>query len=504
MARVPESKADMGKQRRIAEALFLGFGAMCFAVLIRYHWRHICDDAFIYFRYADNIVAGFGPVWNRGEAVEGYSSPLWLGLMVLGRALGVGLPGWAGAFGVAFAALGLAFVHRLAFAICGNRLVAAVAFAVNSLLYPLYYWTPAGLETAMFTALVVAATWSLAARRPWCLAACAAFLGVARPEGPALSCALVGLLFIVRGRAALRPGPLALAFGPVLAWLVFRHAYYGEWLPNTYYAKATGAPLLRVTAGTIYALPSLVALAATTVVMWSGGIVNRMNVAAAAFAVLILGVAVSAGGDWMWHGRMVLPALPSLLVLAIAGVAAAPSRRRLVLAMACGLGWLSFLPRPGLIGDLFALDGLPAVAYQEGTLIPASREAARFINGHYPADALVAVNHAGALPQALPNPALDMTGLCDHHIAHEVEGGLHGKYDAAYVLSRRPRLVVLNSRVQPGTSGIWYHPGYWSGETALVVHPEFNARYRPVPRYWEWQWLAGNGGYILLYERIAD
>ena len=123
----------------------------------------------------------------------------------------------------------------------------------------------------------------------------------------------------------------------------------------------------------------------------------------------------------------------------------------------------------------------------------------------HPADALVAVNHAGALPQALPNPVLDMTGLCDRHIAREVTGGLHHKFDPAYVLAHNPRLIVLNSRIQPGTSGIWYHPGYWVGETALVARPEFRAHYRPVPRFWRWQWQGqGGGGYVLLYERVGE
>jgi len=102
----------------------------------------------------------------------------------------------------------------------------------------------------------------------------------------------------------------------------------------------------------------------------------------------------------------------------------------------------------------------------------------------------------------LPNPVIDMAGLNDRHIAHEVEGGLHQKFDAAYVLSRRPRLIVLNSRTRPGTAGIWYHPGYWAGEAALVAQPEFKSRYRPVPRYWQWQWQPpAQGGFILLYER---
>jgi len=477
-------------------------GAAVFVVLTLYHWRHLCDDAFINFRYADHISAGLGAVWNIGERVEGYSSPLWLGLLVVGRLFGAGLSGWAGAFGVLFAALCLLLVHRLGLALSGNRLVAAAAVAIGALLYPLYYWAPAGLETTLFAALMTAAGWSLVGRANGGWAVVAALIGIARPEGPFLACALIVLVGLVQGRAVLRPGLLALALGPALGWLIFRRAYYGEWLPNTYYAKATGALLGRVTAGSLYALPGLVALTATAVVMWSSGIAKRANLAVAAFAALVLVLVIGAGGDWMWHGRMMLPALPALLTLAIVGLAQAPSRRRLALVVVCGIGWLTFFPRPLILAQAFGLGRLPEIAYQEGTLLSASRAAASFIAASYPADALVAVNHAGILPYSLPNPAIDMTGLCDRHIAHDVEGGLHGKYDAVYVLSRRPRLVVLNSRVRPGTSGAWYHPGYWAGETALVARAEFQAHYRPVPRFWSWRWLAGGGGFVLLYERI--
>jgi len=135
-------------------------------------------------------------------------------------------------------------------------------------------------------------------------------------------------------------------------------------------------------------------------------------------------------------------------------------------------------------------------------MIPAALAAARFIATRYPADVLVAVNHAGALPYALPNPALDMAGLADRHIAREVEGGVNRKFDALYVLSRKPSVVVLNTRTRPGTAGIWYHSGYWQGETELVMQPEFKARYRPVEKFWEWHWQGAADSYIVLFERV--
>jgi hypothetical protein len=285
-----------------------------------------------------------------------------------------------------------------------------------------------------------------------------------------------------------------------VGWFVFRRAYYGDWLPNTYYAKATGPFFFRLESGTLYASWALGLLAATALAVWLAGIADRKIHCALAFLTLALAAVVVSGGDWMWHGRMLLPVIPSLMVLAAAAIARAHNRR-LVLALTCALGVSGFLPPASLLADAFAGRSLPPIAYQEGTMVQAALAAAHFIAARYPTDALVAVNHAGALPYALPNPALDMTGLVDRHLAHEVEGGLHHKFDASYVLSRRPRVVVLNTRTRPGTAGIWYHPGYWPGETALVTQPEFTTAYHPVDSYWEWHWQSVPVSFIVLYER---
>src|SRR5262249_55919609 len=68
------------------EYVLLVFG---FALITRYAW--VMDDAFIYARYAENaVVMKLGLVYNAGEWVEGFSSPLWMLWVLLGRALGLG------------------------------------------------------------------------------------------------------------------------------------------------------------------------------------------------------------------------------------------------------------------------------------------------------------------------------------------------------------------------------------------------------------------------------
>src|SRR5687767_8859993 len=52
----------------------------------------VVDDAFISFRYADNLARGLGLVYNSGERVEGYTNFLWTVLLAGGAAVGIQLP----------------------------------------------------------------------------------------------------------------------------------------------------------------------------------------------------------------------------------------------------------------------------------------------------------------------------------------------------------------------------------------------------------------------------
>src|SRR5262245_1860741 len=54
--------------------------ALLVVSIVRTAW--LCDDAFITFRTLDNIVHGYGPVWNVGERVQSYTHPLWAALFL--------------------------------------------------------------------------------------------------------------------------------------------------------------------------------------------------------------------------------------------------------------------------------------------------------------------------------------------------------------------------------------------------------------------------------------
>jgi len=66
-----------------------------------YLYTPIVDDAYIFFRYAENIVNGYGFVWNIGEQpVEGYTSFLYLVVLIFAKFLSLDLEIFSIIFGV--------------------------------------------------------------------------------------------------------------------------------------------------------------------------------------------------------------------------------------------------------------------------------------------------------------------------------------------------------------------------------------------------------------------
>jgi hypothetical protein len=68
----------------------------------------LIDDAYITFRYAENLVRGHGLVFNPGERVLGTTAPLWAGLLAAARELGAEIPAAALLLGQLFCALSCA------------------------------------------------------------------------------------------------------------------------------------------------------------------------------------------------------------------------------------------------------------------------------------------------------------------------------------------------------------------------------------------------------------
>lgn len=467
-----------------------------FALLQYYAWPQVGDDAFIFYRYAERL-AGGALTWSDGEAaVEGFSSPLWLGCLSLLALAGGSVVWWAKILGTVCAVTNFIGVLVLARRLGAGPRGAAAAGLVFALMAGPHFWAAAGLETSMYAALF---TWCgvalVGSGSGWVLPTMA--IGVVRPEGPFVVFVAVGLV-ILRDRRLPPWRHIGLALLPAAAWEVFRIVTYGAPLPNTYYAKATGGAS-QWAAGVSYVWPLMVAMALLAGVWATRGGARTKPLLLLAWAGALLAVIVGGGGDWMAFWRLAVPLFGVVIAIGLALWTHGHLARLAVVLTAALLLWTYAVPVSWIAG---ALRGgqLPVEQWQEGEMAHASKELAGWLRERYPHNTVMAVNHAGALPYFTGFGAIDMTGLNDPHIAR-VPGALHGKYDSDYVLSLEPDLVVLNSRVRPGTDGRWYHEGYWEGETDLAAHPEFRRCYVPLEEYATWGWSIHSESFILVYER---
>ena len=214
------------------------------------------DDAMVSMTYARNLVHGDGLIWNAGgERVEGFSNPLWVGFMALVHLVPISMPKISLVVQVASALL-LAFllpqVRVLAETIVpGDRLAVWAAVVLTGFYYPLVNWSLLGTEVGLLT-LITCASVLLAVRAldgagfPKWLYPLLGAGTLVRIDGAIPMLAIMGMMFLFDARHRwdhVRWGTLSL-FVFLGGQTVLRWAYYGDWLPNTYYLKMTGYPVL--------------------------------------------------------------------------------------------------------------------------------------------------------------------------------------------------------------------------------------------------------------------
>jgi len=397
------------------------------------------DDAYISYRYAQNLARGEGLVFNPGERVEGYSNLLYV--LLLAPATRVAGPDAIYPVSVGlnllFAAGAWAVFSRLAARRLGPSR-GALASLLFGLCPVLWLWTASGMETPLFLLLQIA-LWARVdaaahgeAARPALLAAIVALSVLARADGfvvPAI--AALYLLAIGRKREALVVGA---ALGATLAGLVGgRLSYYGHPLPNTYYAKVSGPLGERLLQGTLQflsialhagLLPHLAALLLAAV--------RRPSRFEVVLGLGWLAYWLYVGGD-VFAERMLLVLFP-VGVRFLLDPALFPSPDRLAAAVAAVTALFQLLP--------LAVDtrfGYSFDRYDRWVLVGKHLGQERY------AGRRLAVDAAGKVPFYSGLRTVDMLGLNDEHIAHlparYFEAG-HNKHDPDYVLSREPDLIA--------------------------------------------------------------
>lgn len=206
------------------------------------------DDAMISMRYAYNLAHGNGLVWNPGERVEGITNPLWTGVMALIHLLPIGLNEtglYIQILGASLLTLNLIFVKKLVEAFSDDLFVMLAAVALTAFYAPLNSFGLLGMEvsllTLMLTGAVLLAVKSESRFNVWVYVYLAVSTLV-RFDMAVPYLVILGVLFWTQKEN--RKAHLMWGLGLLILFLggqsLARFAYYGEWLPNTYYLKVEG------------------------------------------------------------------------------------------------------------------------------------------------------------------------------------------------------------------------------------------------------------------------
>lgn len=419
------------------------------------------DDAYISYRYAENLVEGHGLVFNVGERVEGFTNLLWVLLAALAIRADADPVLVTQIVGIVCALLVMWIAVTLP-----RRRADAPQFGASWPLLPLVLgasFTSAaisGLETSAWLACIMLALLFFAraletetARTKSHALACSIFLALTillRADGfvflAYFTC--IGLVFY-RNKFLKRDFivPFLLPAGIVLiALFVWRYSYFGRLLPNTYFAKVDIGLLDRLTNGFYYLLRFGLVYAlyfALLLIGMRGALsdaVKRIYLPLVGLQALYL---IFVGGDFPYLYRFALPMLILLYVALAEGFSAAAETekaRRIGGRLAFNL---VFALLTAGVSFLFAEDFL---VHRAGAELDNNRvQLGKWLGRNAPADAVVAVKAAGQIPYYSRLKTVDYYGLTDPEVKNwPVGDGVYGhrKYSLDYIMARQPEIVA--------------------------------------------------------------
>lgn len=442
------------------------------------------DDAYISYRYAENLAHGFGLEYNPGERVEGGTSVALIALLAPFSLAGIRRIDFVAVVlsllaGAGTVTLASRYLRERTTGPIGRAEAFVLAFLTLSTCVLVWAW--AGMETSIF-----ALVWLAGALRhlresereewPWASALLTVAAGLLHPDGVLLA-PVLGLSWLfpfTKARAIRGVAYGAIVVGVFGAYWLARWSYFGYPMPNTFYAKVgSGADLFR--AGFIYVrvavfstlVPLVTAYYAIRTIKGWRSWPREVAIFLGAATIYVLYV-MKVGGDFYPFHRFFLAALV-LLTLAgwrLRGITRAtpesPATRRtwalVILAVALMNIWSFFYTFQGLIHR-----DLQRVVRNFAATGNAMRDA-------MPENTTVATLPIGALGFFSKLRIHDMMGLVDLHIARlprDATRGVvgHEKFDHAYTLSKRPEaIVVLPSLYSDDAAG--YEK--WLNENALA------------------------------------
>lgn len=415
----------------------------------------VIDDLYIYFRYVDNFISGNGIVFNKDEYVEGFSSFLWFIYLSLCGSLSFPLEASAKYSGLAISVLNTILAYRISSKIMpGKFSIIAPIMMLFSLPYML--WSISGFEVMLYIFLILSSILIVVAGeneiQKKILPLILFLITVTRPEGILTAAAFFAYLFFYKEEYRALKFMTLLFTSLVLLFVLFRVLYFGDLLPNTYYAKI-GHNLLghyelrSYKNGLMYFVfflksnPQFIPAAMFSIFVMIKARHDRIMFLSVLIFTAQLAFMIFSGGDWMVQYRFAVPAIPILAIISVGllrSIVVAERRREFAVS---GLAILICL-----ITAISLKYNDYTIIKREITLWNNLKSIAPGMNEVIQGGALAASGACGIMPYFMKDVKfIDMVGLTDRVIAKNGyrSGMWFEKSLPGYVYSLNPQWIIM-------------------------------------------------------------
>lgn len=380
------------------------------------------DDAWIHQTYARNLAQYGEFAFVPGQPSAGSTSPAWTVLLALGYWLGLDFRLWTYLLGAALLALNAWLAHRAVLTYWpGAHGAAWAAGLFVATEWHLVWAAASGMETLLFSALVLLTCLLTPHGHGFFLGLCAGLSLLVRPDGLLLLPLVLARVMLDPSRSIPNGARVLAGFALVcLPYLAFNQWLAGSPWPNTFYAKQAEYAVLRLApilerlaqvgvlpliGAQAMLLPGLLWLAwnALRGRRWEAVLLPLGWVAA-----MVAAYAVRLPVTYQ-HGRYLIPVIPVLVAVGVGGLA-----RILQLQSAhlfVRVGSRAWLAATLVLASVFWLLGAQAYARDVQIIETEMVAAARWVSASTAPDARVAAHDIGALGYYGQRDLVDLAGL---------------------------------------------------------------------------------------------
>lgn len=429
-------------------------------------WQPV-DDAYISFRYAKNFAQGNGLVFNIGQRVEGYTNFLWTFILGFASKSGFDIVNASQCLGVAFAVLTLVLTYILALNVAKERGWPSYAAAIPPAILALYpgmaYWALSGMEVMLLSALVTGFYLMAFTDRHTPLTmiitgVLGALAAMTRLEIVLLWPVVVAAQMLRNDVAPRKKIAAMLGIGATMViifgcYFLWRFSYYGELMPNTYYAKVGGSLVDRLRGGFMYSIEFMLCwLMPIALLLWIAAPMKRWSMAIFTSIVIYVLYATWTGGDHFPWLRFYFPIIPLVAVFVTEMVVKLADQFNFKNQYIVGV--YKFAISAALVvtiaGIALRVDILSAQGHR--LLVGKWQRIGIWASRSLPQNSSIVLAPIGVISYYCNNNIVDILGLTDKEIAHKGEFNPHEppghqRDGSAIVFQRKPDIILGQATV---------------------------------------------------------